>query len=107
MNADSPNAIARELGERLKQARLNRNMTQSEIAEETGLSRKTVLKAEKGMAQLESFIAIMSVLELTTQLDLFLPPQHISPLQLAKMHGKRRERASSPKVKIVKIEQTW
>ena len=107
MITDSPRAITKELGERLKRARLNRNMTQLEVAEKTGVSRKTVLNAEKGMSQLESFVAIMIALELTDHIYLFLPPQHISPLQLAKMYGKKRERASRSKVKAIKDEQIW
>ncbi|HGJ5877241.1 MAG TPA: helix-turn-helix transcriptional regulator [Arsenophonus sp.] len=87
-------AITAELGERLKQARLNRDLTQAEVAELAGLSRKTVLNAEKGKAQLEIFVAIMAALNLLEQLDLFLPKQDISPIQLAKLQGKKRQRAS-------------
>ncbi len=87
-------AIAEALGERLKLARLNRDLTQSEVAELAGVARKTVINAEKGKAQLTIFVAIMAVLELTDQLDLFLPRQEISPLQLAKLQGKQRQRAS-------------
>ena len=41
----SPAAIAETLGERLKQARLNHDMTQAEVAALAGLSRKVVLNA--------------------------------------------------------------
>ncbi|POB69441.1 transcriptional regulator, partial [Vibrio vulnificus] len=41
-------ALAEEIGDRLKQARLNRDLTQSEVAEIAGIARKTVLNAEKG-----------------------------------------------------------
>ncbi|WP_225815273.1 helix-turn-helix transcriptional regulator [Photorhabdus antumapuensis] len=87
-------AIAEELGERLKQARLNNDLTQAEVAELSGVTRKTVLNAEKGKVQLEIFVAIMAALNLTEQLDLFLPKQNISPIQLAKLQGKKRQRAS-------------
>lgn len=90
----SPAAIAETLGQRLKQARLNRDLTQQEVAERAGLSRKAVLNAEKGKAQLEVLIAILQALELTAQLDNFLPPQPPSPIQLAKLQGKQRQRAS-------------
>ena len=90
----SPAAIAEALGERLKQARLNRDITQAEAAELAGVSRKVVLNAEKGKVQLESLIAILAALDLTAQLDNFLPPQPPSPIQLAKLQGKRRQRAS-------------
>lgn len=91
---NSASAIAEELGERLKQARLNNDLTQAEVAELVGIARKTVLNAEKGKVQLEIFVAIMSALNLTEQLDLFLPKQEISPIQLAKLQGKKRKRAS-------------
>jgi putative transcriptional regulator len=87
-------AMAEEIGERLKQARLNQDLTQSDVAGLAGVARKTVINAEKGNAQLEIFIAIMMALDLTDQLDLFLPKQAISPLQLAKLQGKKRQRAS-------------
>lgn len=87
-------AIAAELGERLKQARLNTDMTQAEVAGQAGVSRKAVLNAEKGKAQLETFIAIMVALKLTEQLNNFLPVQEIFPIQLAKLQGRKRQRAS-------------
>lgn len=87
-------ALAEELGERLKQARLNRDLTQAEVALRAGVARKTVLNAEKGKAQLDVFIALLMALDLTGQLELFLPKQQLSPLQLAKLQGKQRQRAS-------------
>jgi putative transcriptional regulator len=87
-------ALAEEIGERLKQARLNRDLTQFEVAELAGVARKTVLNAEKGKVPLVIMIAILMALDLTEQIDLFLPKQEISPLQLAKLQGKKRQRAS-------------
>lgn len=90
----SPLVYAEKIGARLKQARLNQNLAQSELAKFIGVSRKTIIAAEKGHTQLEMFIAIMMALNLTEQLDLFLPPQPISPIQLMKLQGKKRQRAS-------------
>ncbi|ODN65633.1 MULTISPECIES: helix-turn-helix transcriptional regulator [Methylophaga] len=90
----SANAITEELGERLKQARLNANLTQLALAEQAGVSRKVVLNAEKGKVQLHALVAMMQVLGLTQQLDNFLPKQALSPIQLAKLQGKQRQRAS-------------
>jgi transcriptional regulator with XRE-family HTH domain len=90
----APSAIAEELGERLKHARLNADMTQINVAEQAGVSRKAVLNAENGKGQLEVFIAILSALSLTSQLENFLPVQEISPLQLSKLKGRLRQRAS-------------
>ena len=90
----SPSAIAEELGDRLKQARLRLNLTQSEVASRSGLSRKTILNAEKGKVQLENLVAILIAMDMVEQLNLFLPVQEISPLQMAKLKGKQRQRAS-------------
>lgn len=94
MSKLTASAFAEEIGERLRQARLNQDFTQSEVADIASLARKTVLNAEKGKVQLENLIAIMMALDLTGQLDVFLPKQEISPLQLAKLQGKKRQRAS-------------
>lgn len=94
MSEMTATALAEEIGERLKQARLNRDLTQAEVAALAGVARKTVLNAEKGKVQLDILIAILMALDLTGQLDLFLPKQEISPLQLAKLQGKKRQRAS-------------
>ncbi len=72
-------ALTEEIGDRLKQARLNRDLTQSEVATLAGIARKTVLNAEKGKVQLEILVAILIALDLTEQLDIFLPKQDISP----------------------------
>lgn len=87
-------AVAEELGERLKHARLNADLTQVQLAELAGVSRKLVLNAEKGKVQLEAFVALMLALNLAEPLDKFLPSQTISPLQLAKLQAKQRQRAS-------------
>lgn len=94
LNNASPTAIAEELGKRLKQARLNANLTQVETAKRAGLSRKIILNAERGRVQLANFIAILAALDMIDHLNSFLPTQEISPLQLAKLKGQARQRAS-------------
>lgn len=102
-------SLAAELGERLKQARLNQNVTQADVAERAGLSRALVINAEKGKAQLETFVAIMLALGLASQLDIFLPSQPISPMQLLKLQGKQRQRASSSETasKVAEDKLSW
>lgn len=102
-------ALTTRLGERLKQARLNQNITQTDVAERAGITRALVINAEKGKAQLETFVAILQALGLTAQLDLFLPPQPISPIQLLKLQGKQRQRASGsdPVRQIAEDRPTW
>ena len=103
----SPAAISEELGERLKQARLNNDMTQSDVADLAGLTRAIVSNAEKGKAQLAFFVAIRVALNLTEQLDRFLPKQDISPIQLSKLQGKKRRRASGLGKSLNKDPAEW
>lgn len=100
----SPLAIADELGGRLKRARLNADLTQAEVASRAGLSRKTVLSAEKGKVQLENLVAILISIDMVNQLNTFLPVQDLSPIQLAKLRGKERQRASRSR-KSVKFKE--
>lgn len=90
----SPRAMSEELGMRLKRARLNSNLTQVEVAHKSGVSRKTVVNAEKGQVSLENLVAILSALNLAKQLDNFLPEQDVSPVQLMKLRRNKRQRAS-------------
>ena len=103
----SASAIAEELGERLKQARLNQNLTQAEVAESVGVSRRQVINAEKGKAQLEVFVAILLALNLTAHMELFLPKQQISPQQHAQLQGRQRQRASGQKTADEEGEPEW
>lgn len=45
-HSDNPAYIAEVLGQRLKRARLNRDMTQVEVADRAWVSKRTVLKVE-------------------------------------------------------------
>jgi putative transcriptional regulator len=99
----SPAAIAEEIGNRLKQARLNADLTQAEVASLSGLDRRTILNAEKGKVRLENLIAILVSLGMADQLNMLLPVQEISPLQLAKLNGKKRQRASRSKNRKARI----
>lgn len=101
----SPTAIVEQLGERLKQARLNADLTQAELASRTGLNRRTILNAEKGNVQLKNLVAILVSLGMVEQINMFLPVQEISPLQLAKLKGKKRQRASRTQKKKLKTRE--
>ncbi|RBW41687.1 XRE family transcriptional regulator [Psychromonas sp. B3M02] len=92
----TPHAIAAELGDRIRTARLNANLTQKAVAQKAGVSLKAVTNCEKGKSTLESMVAILIALEITEQLDAFIPKQEISPVQLIELKGKERKRAASP-----------
>ena len=90
----SSSAICNEIGRRLKRARLNVNQTQKEVAGRAGLSVTAVQSVERGDARLESVVSVLLALDLIEQIANFVPDQEISPLQLAKLQGKKRQRSS-------------
>ncbi|WP_180053367.1 MULTISPECIES: helix-turn-helix domain-containing protein [unclassified Acinetobacter] len=92
--SDNPSYIAEVVGLRLKRARLNRDMTQVEVADRAWVSKRTVLKAEKGNVRMADLIAILQALEMLDEIDSFLPEPPLSPIELLKLRGKIRKRAS-------------
>ena len=84
-----------EIGERLKRHRLNRNLSQKEVAERAGIGLASVARLEDGKGStLTNFIRVLTALDVLDSLDAFLPVPPISPIQLAKLHGKERRKAS-------------
>ncbi|WP_205340243.1 XRE family transcriptional regulator [Denitrificimonas caeni] len=65
------------------------------------------MHAEKGKDQLEIFVTILAALNLDAHFDLFLPKQLISPVQLARLQGKQRQRASGQKVQDEEDVPSW
>lgn len=91
--------MCEEVGRRLKQARLNLDLTQDEIAQFAGISRYVVQKLENGDGKVQDLMALLIALDQTAQLDNLLPPQEISPIEVFKLRGKARKRASGTKHK--------
>ncbi len=92
--------LLEKLGNRLKQTRINANLTQNQLGDIIGKSRTAIERAERGKCNLNNFVSILLALGADDQLDLFLPEQPPSPVLLAKAKGKTRKRASSRKGKI-------
>ena len=95
----SDKAIEAALGERFKALRLRKNITQQELADATLLSLNTIKALESGSGKLSTIIAVLRELGALDQLDSFIPETTVSPMQLAKMQGKVRERASGKRSK--------
>jgi len=88
-------AIAEDIGDRLKTLRLDRNYTQKELCDLTGLSIKAILNAEKGKSNIVTYIKLLRALNCLDHLENFIPKPGISPMQIVKLSSKKRIRASS------------
>ena len=88
-------ALLEELGERLRRRRLDRNLSQAELAKRAGLDRTTVGKMERGGAvSTLILVQVLRALNALEELETLLPDAGPSPLQLAKLGGRERQRAS-------------
>ena len=91
----SDKAILRELGRRVKQRRLDKNLSQESLAEMAGVNRMTVVNLEQGRTTtLLTFVQVLHALGSLDGLQGFLPDLGPSPLLVAKMKGKKRLKAS-------------
>lgn len=89
-------AILALIGERIARRRLDRQLTQADVAEQAGVSKRTVERIESGAsAQLSSIIRIFRALDLLAGLEQMLPESVPRPMDLLKRKGKERQRASS------------
>jgi len=106
-NSDS--AILKELGSRIAKHRLNRNLTQAELAQEAGISLRTLVRIEQGYpAQSPSLVRLLRVLHLLENMEALIPEPPVSPLQQLKLQGKQRKRASSkPATSASKKPWSW
>lgn len=95
----SDKSIQQELGNRLKTLRLQRNITQKELADAATVSLNSIKSLESGRGKLSTIIAVLRELEALDHLDNFIPEITISPLQLAKTQGQVRQRASGERLK--------
>jgi transcriptional regulator with XRE-family HTH domain len=89
-------AILKEIGDRMARARLERNLTQIQLATEAGVSKSTVQRLELGnvATQLSGFIRVCRALDVIDRFDALIPEPVPSPVAQLKLRGKERRRAS-------------
>ncbi|MBK8464236.1 MAG: helix-turn-helix domain-containing protein [Chloracidobacterium sp.] len=96
-------AILKEIGERVAMIRLNQNFTQANLAEQAGLSKRTVERLEAGESvQVTSLIRLLRSLGLQQRLEVLFPEPVSSPIAQLKLQGKKRRRASSKELRSSK-----
>ena len=93
-------AVLEELGHRLARRRIVLELTQEDLANEAGISKRTLERLEAG--QSSQFLTVVRVLRALNMLDLLevaIPEATTSPMDLLKMKGKQRQRVSAKKKK--------
>jgi transcriptional regulator with XRE-family HTH domain len=94
----SDHAVLEMLGRRLAKWRIDLQMTQAVLAEQAGVSKRTVERVEAGKtAQTQTLVRILRALGLMEGMEQLVPEIGPRPMDLLKLDGRERKRASSPK----------
>ncbi len=100
-------AILTEIGERIARSRLDLQLTQADVAEQAGVSKRTVERIESGAsAQMSSFIRILRVLNLLPGLEQLISETVSSPMALLRRKGKIRQRVSK-RTRSDQTDKAW
>ena len=96
-----------ELSKRIKQHRIEIDMTQKELANKSGVSLRCIQMFESGKdIQLSNFIKILSALELNEKLDLIVPDISKRPSVILSDVAERK-RASKKNVVKESVDFVW
>ena len=108
-HAMSDPALLELLGKFIQQTRLQQNKTQQQVATAAGINRSTLVQIENGGGgTLLSLIQVLRAIEQLQLFEHFEIKQQFSPLQLAKLEQKKRQRASVKKeTKTKKPKSDW
>ncbi|GAB3323409.1 hypothetical protein GCM10027511_32370 [Hymenobacter humi] len=88
-------AAVREIGRNLQLIRLNQDISQQELAVQTGLSRLTISQVENGRpASTLTLVQLLRALGRLDVLEVLEESATISPLQAVRLARQRRQRAS-------------
>ena len=92
---DSDNAVLSELGARLERIRLSRNISQAQLAQNSGVSRATVERVERGEAvNFKSVIRILRSFGLIEALGEVIVEPRLGPFDAFRQQGRQRVRAT-------------
>lgn len=98
INTMKDKVVLKLIGGRISESRLVKNLTQNNLAIQAGVSKSTVVRIEDGRSiQMINLIRILRAMELLPNLDAFIPEAQVSPVELLKSRGKKRQRASRRK----------
>lgn len=104
----SDEAVLVELGHRIARRRIDLGLTQARAAEEAGIGKRTVERVEAGSdTQVATLIRLLRVLDLADELNRLVPEPWPRPMDLLKLKGKERKRASSRRCARSRGDWQW
>jgi transcriptional regulator with XRE-family HTH domain len=101
--------VIEELGDRVARMRLSKNLTQAALAEQAGVSKRTLERLESGevAVQLSGLVRVCRALGLAENWNALIPEVGPSPMAQLKRQGRRRQRASGSRVEEPPATGNW
>ena len=108
--AQTNDAIMRQIGSKLKELRIEKNMKQAELADASGVSVFTISSVENGKTtSLLTIVQLLRALEHLDYLDRFFQEETISPIAYAKLmkNNKKKIRVKSSSLETKEGDPEW
>ena len=104
----SSDQIELELCKKVARIRLARNITQEYLAQQAGVSVRTIRRLEAGLGvSFDTFIRVLTALGIQQNLQSLLPDPSIRPIDRAALKGTERQRAKPRKTKPDPAPWVW
>ena len=103
-------AIMRQIGSKLKELRIEKNMKQAELADASGVSVFTISSVENGKTtSLLTIVQLLRALGHLDYFDSFSQEETISPIAYAKLmkNNKKKIRVKSSSTEVNKNDSEW
>lgn len=91
----SDKELIRKIGKKIKSLRIDANLSQTELAKKTGMSRSSISEIEKGRNfSIASFISIARSLHFLDEFEFFLKEEEyqLTPMEIYEKEKKKRKR---------------
>ena len=89
-----PQEILKDLGERISQLRIRKELTQMELASRAGVSPRALGDLERGKgSSLTTYVSILKALDALSSLDVLAPVPTISPMAILRTRQAQPKRA--------------
>lgn len=104
----SAEALASDIGSKLERLRLSRNITQTDLAIDAGISERTLRRLESGDgATLDSLLRVLLALKIAQNLELLVPDPRVRPIERVRTGGTERQRSRSAKSDQTPKQWQW
>lgn len=104
----SAEALASDIGSKLERLRLSRNITQTDLAKDAGISERTLRRLESGDgATLDSLLRVLVALRIAQNLDLLVPDPRVRPVERIRTGGTERQRSRAAKSQQAPKQWQW